>query len=291
MVSSQIHPIQTISQKYLAKLGISNEVIVPNFVNLNKLLQLHVQMIAFGNFNSYLGLNVDLNLDIITEKLLIQGREGYCIEHALLSKAALAELGYEAFNVLCRVYYKAQPTEPPFKTHLVTMVKLNGDLYLYDPGFGGMTPSHVLSVDAKGLTQNTLNEAFRIIPVQDSNLAITAVFDMEYILQVNVLGQWEHIYGFDAELIAPASDIKISNWYVSTSPSSGFTQNLMITIVQPNKRFNLNNNVLNIHELGVGSSKRVIKNIDEFKQVLVSIFKLNLDPCMVDEAFEKVLLK
>ena len=39
MVSSQIHPIQTISQKYLAKLGISNEVIVPNFENLNKLLQ------------------------------------------------------------------------------------------------------------------------------------------------------------------------------------------------------------------------------------------------------------
>ena len=71
-----------------------------------------------------------MELSQIADKLLDQGREGYCLEQSTLTRTVLSELGYEAFNLLGRVYYQSQPIEAPIRTHLVTVVKLV-DKYIY----------------------------------------------------------------------------------------------------------------------------------------------------------------
>lgn len=276
-----------ISQLYLNKLGIIDEIVEPTLENLNRLLELHVQNIAFGNLNSFLGLGVELDIATLVEKILVQGRDAYCFEHHVLVKNVLNELGYDAFNVLCRVYYKSHPTESPAKTHLVTVVRLNGELYLFDPGFGGMTPTSVLSIHSLETSQVTLNEPFRLIQVANSGLIDSALFDMKYMLQVCVLGEWENVYAFNPEQIAADSDIKIANWFMSTYPKCSFTGNLILSIVKQDKRYNFSNGVLNIHNKDNETQQQIIKSADELKEILISIFKLNLDALNIDDAIHK----
>ena len=137
----------SISQRYLKKIGF-NRKFVPTLANLKELLALHIQNIPFGNLAPFLGDDVSLDTQVIVDKLLDHGREGYCLEQSTLTKIVLNELGFEAFNLLGRVYYQNIKVEmTPTRTHLVTIVKIDQNLYLYDPGFGGMTPTGVLSLN------------------------------------------------------------------------------------------------------------------------------------------------
>lgn len=275
------------SQLYLQQLGIFNEILEQTLENLNRLLELHVQNIAFGNFNPFLGLPVELDITTLVEKILVQGRDAYCFEHNVLAKNVLNELGYDAFNLLCRVYYKSHPTESPAKTHLVTIVRLNSALYLFDPGFGGMTPTSVLSIHSLETSQATLNEPFRLIHVIDSGVIDSALLDMKYMLQVCVSGEWENVYAFNPEQIAADSDIKIANWFMSTYPKCSFTRNLILSIVKQDKRYNFSNGVLNIHNKNNQTQQQIIKSVDELKEIFISIFKLNLDALNIDDAIHK----
>lgn len=277
-----------ISRLYLQKLGFFDVSLEPTLENLNKLLTSHVQNIPFGNFNPFLGLSVMLDIATLSEKILIQGREAYCFEHNILAKHVLNELGYNAFNVLCRVYYKNQPTESPGKTHLVTVVRLDDSLYLFDPGFGGMTPTKVLSLNSLETSQETLNEPFRFIPVADSGVVDSALLDMKYMLQVCISGQWENVYAFNPEQLAADFDIKIANWFMSTYPKCPFTQNLILSIVKGQERYNFSNGVLNVYSENNQVRQQTMKNIDELKDVLVSIFKLNLKTLNFDDAVQKL---
>ena len=203
-------------------------------------------------------------------------------------KNVLQELGYDAFNVLCRVYYKSQPTESPGKTHLVTVVRMDDSLYLFDPGFGGMTPTKVLSLNALETPQTTLNESFRIIPVADSGVIESALVDMKYMLQVCISGQWENVYAFNPEQAAVDSDIKIANWFMSTYSKCPFTQNLILSIVKEQERYNFSNRVLNVYSENNQVRQQTIKSIDELKEVLVTIFKLNLKALNFDDTVQKL---
>ena len=265
----------SISQRYLKKIGFNRE-FVPTLENLKELLALHIQNIPFGNLAPFLGDDVSLDIQVIANKLLDQGREGYCLEQSTLTKNVLNELGFETFNLLGRVYYQNMKVEmTPTRTHLVTIVKIDQTLYLYDPGFGGMTPTGVLSLNEVNTIQQTPLEKFRLIDVKDTDIPEFALTEMKFMVQAYVKDVWVNVYAFNPEQAVAESDLIIANWYISTSPKSIFTQNLMLSIVKNNERISLNNNVLRTHGKS-GSTKKELITLDDYQTTLKSVFNINI---------------
>ena len=266
----------SISQRYLKKIGFNRE-FVPTLENLKELLALHIQNIPFGNLAPFLGDDVSLDIQVIANKLLDQGREGYCLEQSTLTKNVLNELGFETFNLLGRVYYQNMKVEmTPTRTHLVTIVKIDQTLYLYDPSFGGMTPTGVLSLNEVNTIQQTPLEKFRLIDVKDTDIPEFALTEMKFMLQAYVKDVWVNVYAFNPEQEVAESDLIIANWYISTSPKSIFTQNLMLSIIRNNERISLNNNVLRTHGKS-GSTKKELITLDDYQATLKSVFNINVE--------------
>lgn len=277
----------SISQRYLKKIGFNGE-FSPTLETLQELLSLHVQNIPFGNLAPFLGDEVLLDPQVIADKLLDQGREGYCLEQSTLTKIVLNELGFETFNLLGRVYYQNMKVEmAPTRTHLVTIVKIDGTMYLYDPGFGGMTPAGVISLNEVNAVQQTPLEKFRLIDVKDTDIPEFALTEMKFMLQAYVKEMWLNVYAFNPEQAVAESDLILANWYVSTSPKSVFTQNLMLSIIKNNERTSLNNNVLRTHGK-LGSTKKELITIEDYQSTLKMVFNVNIEQIDLHKVLNKI---
>lgn len=281
-----MNPNISLSQLYLNKLDISQS-LAPTLNNLKIILSRHLHSIPFGNVDSFLGNEVSLDIEYLSHKLLEQDREGYCLEHSSLIAIVLRELGYDAFNVLARVYYEQTPVEAPDRTHLVTVVRFADDqLFLFDPSFGGMTPTQVLSLDLIDEAQQTPHENFRFIAASETGLGASALTDMKVMLQVYLNGRWLNLYALNPEQIPAKSDIMIANWFVSTSPKSLFTQDLIFSVITDEGRVNFRNGQLSIY----GENKivkRQLTSSEEIQEVLATTFKLNIQ----NINFQKIMLK
>lgn len=279
---------QIISTRYLNKLGFEGD-FTPTQDNLKTLLSLHVQHISFGNIASFLGEEVSLEPDRLVQKLLIENREGYCLEHSSLTKIALTELGYEAYNVLGRVYYQGIPTTVPVRTHLVTLVRLDQQLFLYDPGFGGMTPTTILSLDRIGEMQPTPLEPFRFVDIAACGIDTSLLTDMKYMLQVFLHDEWVNVYAINPEQkIAPA-DAMIANWYISTSPESLFTQHLMLFTANSDIRMTLKDRVLRIHGKE-RSDKKILSTFNDFEETIKTVFQIEMNQEKLQQVWDKLAL-
>ncbi|ENW06699.1 arylamine N-acetyltransferase family protein [Acinetobacter beijerinckii] len=277
-----------ISTRYLTKLGFEGD-FSPTLPNLKSLLSLHVQAIPFGNLSSFLGSELSLASDQLVQKLLIENREGYCLEHSTLTRIALTELGYETYNVLGRVYYQSTPTTSPVRTHLVTLVRIEQQLFLYDPGFGGMTPTTIVSLSNIGETQQTPLEAFRFVELAQSGLDATVLTEMKYMLQVCIHNQWVNVYAINPQQQIADADALIANWYISTSPESIFTQYLMLSTVNAEMRITLKDRVLRTHGKG-SSNKKELSTLDDFEQTIKSVFRIDISQKILKETWAKLTL-
>ncbi|UUM27620.1 arylamine N-acetyltransferase [Acinetobacter colistiniresistens] len=275
-----------ISALYLDKLGFEGE-FLPTLDHLKTLLNLHVQTIPFGNFSSFLGEEVSLEPNQLAQKLLLDGRDGYCLEQSSLTRIALTELGYEAYNLLGRVYYQSTPIITPVRTHLVTVVRINQQLFLYDPGFGGMTPTTTLSLDQIGETQQTPLEPFRWVDVEQSGLDHSVLTEMKYMLQVCLQDQWVNVYAINPTQQIADADALVANWYISTSPESLFTQHLMLSTANSEMRITLKDQVLRTHGKG-GSNKKELTNFDEFECTIKTSFQINISDEQLHASWEKL---
>ncbi|ENW84275.1 hypothetical protein F909_00182 [Acinetobacter sp. ANC 3929] len=277
-----------ISTRYLSRLGFEGD-FSPTLANLKSLLSLHVQAIPFGNFSSFLGDEVSLEPDQLVQKLLIENREAYCLEHSTLTRIVLTELGYEAYNVLGRVYYQSTPTTSPVRTHLVTLVRIEQQLFLYDPGFGGMTPTTIVSLNNIGETQPTPLEDFRFVDVAQCDLDSAALTEMKYMLQACIHDEWVNIYAINPEQQIATADALIANWYISTSPKSLFTQYLMLSTANAEMRITLKDRVLRTHGKG-NSDKKELSTFDDFEQTIKSVFRIDIAQQKLKAVWAKLAL-
>lgn len=275
-----------IVDRYLTKIQFSQP-LRADLDTLDQLLTLHEQHIAFGNLAQYLGQPVAIDLQQVANKLLIQAREGYCLEHNVLTKHILTALGYEVFHLLGRVYYQNMHVTTPPRTHLISIVQLNGRAYLFDPGFGSMTPTAVLALDKINQTQTTALESFRFIAVEDTGLPLSALVGMKYMLQAFVRSTWINVYAFNPEHAVSDSDLMLAHWYVSTSPQSIFTQQLMFSIIDQQQRKTINHNVFKIYSAG-NVIKQQLENIDQYNTCLQQHFKLKLSDSDLAALSQKV---
>lgn len=248
---------------YLQRLGFDSA--PPATLETLRQLQLrHTGVFPFENLATITGAPVLIDLLSIEEKVLLDGRGGYCYELNHLFFALLLELGFDARAISGRVVMNQPEGSWTARTHRLSLVTIDGERYITDVGFGGMVPTAPLLLDSEA-EQATPHEPYRIERQVDG-----------YMLRANVAGEWRPMYLFDLQRQEDI-DYTVGNWYVSTHPQSPFTQRLMVARTGDGWRRTLNNGSFAIHRMNAQSERRELTEVDELIDVLQREFGLDVD--------------
>ncbi|PSR18414.1 arylamine N-acetyltransferase [filamentous cyanobacterium CCP3] len=249
-------------EAYFQRIGYDGER-APTLATLQGIHLRHPQAIAFENLSSFLGQPVELDLPSLVQKLVYGGRGGYCFEQNGLLRSVLTTLGFSVTGLGARVLWNLPPDTLTPRTHMVLRVEIEGQAYMADVGFGGLTLTAPLRL-VPDLVQETSHEPFRLIQSEEF-----------WILQAQIAGDWKPLYQFDLQAQHPC-DYEVSNWHVSTHPNSLFVNNLIAARVERECRYGLRNTELATHFLAGTTEKRHITDAAELETVLTDIFKLKL---------------
>ncbi len=250
-------------QLYLQRLGYDAPP-PPTLQTLQDLQLRHVCTFAFESVSTLLRLPVPIDLPSVEQKVLLDGRGGYCYELNQMFLALLLELGFDARGITGRVVMGGPADAHTARTHRLSLVTLDGVRYITDVGFGGMVPSSPLLLDTEAV-QSTAHEPYRL------------TFDGQgsYTLWAQVAGEWRGLYVFDLQIQGDI-DYTIGNWYVSTHPDSPFVGQLKVARLAPGIRHTLANANYALHSLDRPSEKRTLGSADELMVLLRETFGIRL---------------
>lgn len=261
---------------YLQRLGFDTPP-PPTLEALRQLQLRHTGVFPFENINTLAGLPVLVDLPSIEQKLLHEGRGGYCYELNGMFFALLQMLGFEVRGITGRVVMGQPEGAWTARTHRLNLVMLEGERYITDVGFGGMVPTAPLLLDTED-EQATAHEPYRIERHADG-----------YTLFAKVANEWRAMYIFDLYR-QEEIDYTVGNWYVSTYPQSSFARQLMVARTGEGWRRTLNNSSFAIHRIGQESERREITGLDELVEVLNREFSIRLpEHAQVRRALAKLL--
>ncbi|SEJ68209.1 N-hydroxyarylamine O-acetyltransferase [Sphingomonas sp. OV641] len=189
----------------------------------------HRLAIPFENLDVALGRGINISSDAVFGKLVVGGRGGYCFEHNRLFLDALAALGFEARPLLARVWLNGGDVPP--KTHTLSLVTIDGEEWIADPGFGGSyTPPMPLVEGAEAVAPD--GATFRLVReaahgwmlMRDGHSATT---------DGRGGGEgYQPQYSFTTDTVWTA-DLEVSNRWTSTAPDTRFTTLKVVSIVLP----------------------------------------------------------
>ncbi|MEJ8864830.1 arylamine N-acetyltransferase [Pseudomonas jessenii] len=247
---------------YLQRLGFDAPP-APTLETLRQLQLRHTGVFPFENLTTLSGEPVLIDLPSIEQKVLHEGRGGYCYELNNLFLALLQELGFDARAISGRVVMGQPEGSWTARTHRLSLVIIDDVRYITDVGFGGMVPTAPLLLDTRA-EQPTPHESYRIDLHVDG-----------FTLRANVAGEWRAMYIFDLQRQEDI-DFAVGNWYVSTHPESSFVKQLMVARTGEGWRRTLNNGSFAIHRIGHDSERREVTDVQELIGLLGSEFGIRV---------------
>ncbi len=259
---------------YFARIGYAG----PREATLQVLAALqraHTAVIAFESLSPFMGSAVKIDADSIQAKLVRGGRGGYCFEQNGLFWRALTQLGFAVTPLSARVRWGAPEDAPPGPlSHMMLKVELPEGTFHCDVGFGGQSPTAPLRMQAD-VEQATPHGTYRFVE-RDGGLE----------LQMRLADRWGALYRFNFEpRLLP--DYEVSNWYVSTLPTSRFRNNLIASLAPEGRRLNLMNTDLTTYFADGRVEERTLASADELLALLTRNFGLAVAPEDAAEMFAK----
>ena len=249
-------------EAYFQRIGYMGER-TPTLSTLSTIHALHPQAIPFENLNPLLRLPVLLDRASIQQKLVQDGRGGYCFEHNLLLKHVLEALGFKVKGLAARVLWNVPEGVITPRGHMLLLVKVDERPFIADVGFGGLTLTTPLLLEPD-IAQETPHEPFRLIREAET-----------FVLQANIREEWKPLYRFDLqEQFLP--DYEVSNWYLSNHPNSHFITGLIGAKTTPDRRYALRNHELAVHHLHGNTERHTLDSVSALRSTLENIFRLNL---------------
>ncbi len=247
--------------------------IAPTLETLQVIHRLHTNAIPFENLDPLMGRPVRLQLSDIEQKLLLEGRGGYCLEHNLLLKAALESMDYTVTAVGAGVLWGSEPgVEPKQNSHIALLVDISGVTWLADVGFGGPTlPAPIrLREDTE---QDTPLGRYRL----------TGGYP-KWQLDAELDGEWRPLYQFTTSAMGEDELVAMNDYAMQRHRDT-----LVAARIDGTKRYALRNARLNTHENGE-TTTRMLTNLLEIRDVLTDTFGIELpETDRLDPALEKAL--
>ena len=175
---------------------------------LARLHHAHFHTIPFENFDILLGRGVDLDPQVVFNKLVLNKRGGYCFELNGLFLQALQALRFKARALLARVHVTGTPSG---RGHQLELISIDGRDWVADVGFGGNSPRSPIPMELDyPVTKD--GQTIRLTDGGHFGTMFQALED----------GEWKDLYSFDLGHVVPA-DIAYGNHYTSTHPDTLFT--------------------------------------------------------------------
>jgi len=247
-----------------------------SFEVLAALQRAHPGVIAFESLNPLLDRPVTLDAASLQAKLVQGGRGGYCFEQNGVFWRVLTQLGFQVTPLSARVRWMAPDDAPPGPlSHMTLKVELPEGAFLCDVGFGGQSPTAPLLMQP-GLEQATPHGTYRFT---DHDGALE--------LQMRLQDRWAALYRFSLEPRVLA-DYEVSNWYVSTLPTSMFRNVLIASLAPEGRRLNLLNTGLTTYHADGRIEERTLASADELHQALTVELGLDVSPEEAAQAFAKI---
>ncbi|HEX5385533.1 MAG TPA: arylamine N-acetyltransferase [Gemmatimonadales bacterium] len=227
----------------------------PTIDTLRAIHARHAEAIPFENLNPLAGWPVRLDLGSLQQKLVRDGRGGYCFEQNLLFKHVLEALGFRVTGLAARVLWNIPAGVVRARTHMLLRIDLDDGPRLADVGFGGGTLTGPIRLEPD-IEQSTPHEPFRLMRV-----------GQEFVMETKIGGEWKALYrfGLDEHLLP---DYELSSWYLCTHPASGFRSGLMAARAAPDRRYALRNNELAVHHLDGRTERRTLTSAAELRRAL-----------------------
>ena len=262
--------------KYFTRIGFADEVANPTLDILITLQEKHAQTFPFENLNSILDIPVDLDVDSIFTKFVLNGRGGYCYEQNILFMSVLQSLGYDVRYITGRVY--TDDTTIRSRTHVLLLISIDGVEYISDVGFGSLSSIKPLRMK-ENIEQKVYHDIYKIDSASDG-----------FILKMKLKNQWRPLYLFDLQ-IQYFEDLKMGNWYTSTYPESHFRNNVFLSIKNRDTTYNLDDNILTTYHLGEITERVEIISMYEFIRTIVDVFKIRLDDALFRSSTKIIYIK
>ena len=246
----------------------------PSLSFLCSLTRRHIATHTFNNLGVLLREPMSLELDAIFHKIVIRQAGGFCFEHNKLLMHCLNQLGYETRLMMARVLNNHVRDVP--RTHRITLVRLNGDIYLVDCGFGASVPLGPLQVNTNCI-QHVGGKQYQILPVNENEYDVVEIRDNAPFI----------LYRFDSATYSDA-DCTASHHYSISHPDAVFVRNLVVSLNRENQSLYLVNQTLT--KFADDETQRlIIMSAKQLESVLNGEFRLSVDSAICNLLFERYM--
>lgn len=238
----------------------------PSMAVLRAITQRHPDAIPFENLDVLLGRGISLAPADVDAKLITAGRGGYCYEQNGLLKRVLTTLGFQVEGLIARVLWMAPEGAPPRpRSHMVLGVRIDGETWLADAGFGGCVLTAPLRLFSDEV-QETPNGAFRIVDAGFGGVA-------ERQVQADLSGRWTPVYQVARGALADI-DYEQVNYFTYAHPSSHFTWSMTVGRTTPTARYALKNNRFTHRDASGAVVEQRDLSVDELEATLRDVIGL-----------------
>lgn len=235
----------------------------PNLALLSALTAAHTQSIPFENLDVLLGERISLEPDALFQKLVVDGRGGYCFEQNGLFLLILQELGFVVTPISARVRLQRPRDYTPPRTHVFVRVELDGESWLTDVGVGALSLTSPLRL-VMFEEQPTLHEPRRLVREGE-----------RLFHQVRFGAEWQDVCEFTLEEMPPI-DREVANWFTSAHPNSHFKNRLVVARAAPEgQRLSILNDQFTLRERYGTATTRQITSAEDLLQLLRAQFGLS----------------
>jgi len=213
--------------------------------SLDRLVELHRRHSygwSFETFDVFLTGTNDLSPAGLTRKLGAR-RGGWCFELNEWLALALEGEGFPVRRLMARNVYA--PHRP--RTHQISLVEVDGQLWTADAGFGAQTPREPMKLEhGYERIQDGLPYRAVAVPGEPGPLGEPPA----WVVQSRHQGEWKPLYRFTLET-ASAADFQVGNHYHLTNPHSSFADARVATRPVPGGRKTLVDHGLKTYETGL----------------------------------------
>jgi N-hydroxyarylamine O-acetyltransferase len=247
-------------QRYFERVGYDGNT-RPDLDVLTALQTSHVRTVPFENLDVQLGIPVTNDVEAAYEKVVVNGRGGWCYEQNGLFGWALSEVGFDVTRIACSVM-RQDRGDVSYANHLCLLVNIqeSDSKYVVDVGFGGSMFKPI------ALGESVHNQPpFRIGLKK---------------LEDGYWRFWEDIgtgaFGFDF-CAEPADESALQDKcaFLQSDPSSGFVLNLVAQLRLPEQHLALRGRVFSTATPG-GIQSSIIDSADDLVSTLANHFGLDL---------------
>ncbi len=262
-----------ILRKYFDSLNITSPEIT--LEGITQIIKHHLEKFPFTSIPVLLGFDLQLDIDFLINKLIVQGKGGYCFEHNKLLYNAMKYLNLNVTPLLARVIMNKK-TIPP-KTHRITILEYSGERYLLD--VGNSYYSLPLPVNLNGTEAITqLGQTYRIAKKSPD------IYELQYIQKKSIF----IIYQFTFQKCYEV-DFELSHFYSHKHPKATFVNNMVISKVFQDEIRSLRNNTY-YKIFSQNASQSAIKDIHHFREILTNDFEYILSDTETEYLYNKFIL-